>query len=85
MNLLWKKNQFVFHTWTLKEAETNARVFTIEHLKFNWCSLFSLPEFTINKIKERCGNHFSAIFVACATCSMYNVVIFNIQIGRISK
>ena len=50
MNLLWKKNQFVFHTWTLKEAKKNARVLTIEHLKFNWCSLFSLPEFTINKI-----------------------------------
>ena len=69
----------------IEEAEMNARVFTIEHLKFNWCSLFSLPEFTINKIKERCGNHLSAIFVASATCSMYNVVIFNIQIGRISK
>ena len=50
MNLLWKKNQFVFHTWTLKEAEMNARVFTIEHLKFNWCSLFFLTEFTIDKI-----------------------------------
>ena len=45
-----EKNQFVFHTWTMKEAETNARVFTIEHLKFNWCSLFFLTEFAINKI-----------------------------------
>ena len=53
MNLLWKKNQFVFHTWTLKEAKKNARVFTIEHLKFNWCSLFSLPEFTIYQL-ARC-------------------------------
>ena len=48
-----------------------------EHLKCNWCSWFTLPEFSINKVPEKCCNLLFARNLLD--------VLFNIQIWRILK